>query len=203
MNLPTLTPLPAATNCLLKQLLIWVGANVLGFAVPGALLILIPTLTATSIVAATTLVLLFPISLVQGIVLRRSLNISLMWMFTMPLGLLLWAFLRVIVLDRFVIADDESILVLTAGYVTIGIAVGLPQWLILRRRFGHASIWVLGSAIGFSGGFWLVLVTDLVHQSGIISYILVALVYTIVTGATLMLLLATNNHAQAKLVNTT
>jgi hypothetical protein len=38
----------------------------------------------------------------------------------------------------------------------IGAAIGVPQWLLLRRTFGGAGLWVLASAAGFLAFLWLV-----------------------------------------------
>ena len=92
---------------------------------------------------------------------------------------------------------------LTALYLVLGFAIGLPQWLLLRQRFANASIWLLGSSLGVALGFWLILATDLVHQSGFLPYIVVILVYTTVTGLSLTGLLAYNNQPQTNLVNPT
>jgi hypothetical protein len=64
----------------------------------------------------------------------------------------------------------------------MGLTVGLPQWLILRRHLTHSYIWLLASSAGVGLGFWIILATDLVHQSGVISFIIAVLVYPIATG---------------------
>ena len=55
------------------------------------------------------------------------------------------------------------------------------------------------SSIGVGASFWLILATDLVNQSGVIAYIVGALVYSILTGLVLSALLATTNQSQANL----
>jgi hypothetical protein len=62
---------------------------------------------------------------------------------------------------------------------------------------------LLGSSIGVAAGFWIIFVTDLVNQSGIISYIVGALVYSIVTGLVLTGLLANQNRSQVNLAAAT
>ena len=99
-----------------------------------------------------------------------------------------------------VLGDDESIATLTAIYLVIGFAIGLPQWLILRRHLSRSSIWLLGSSIGAAAGLWIILVTDLINRSGVMAYIVGVLVYAIVTGLTLAGLLAYNDRSQANLV---
>ncbi|MGB3702638.1 MAG: hypothetical protein WA997_15325, partial [Anaerolineales bacterium] len=101
------------------------------------------------------------------------------------------------------VVDNDSIAALTAGYFLIGFAIGLPQWLILRRQLPKSWIWLLGSSIGVAAGFWIILVTDLISQSGISSYIVGVLVYSIVTGLVLSGLLAYQNHSQANLAAAT
>ncbi|MEN8173911.1 MAG: hypothetical protein ABFS03_13655, partial [Chloroflexota bacterium] len=62
---------------------------------------------------------------------------------------------------------------------------------------------LLGSAIGLFAGFWLILITDLVHKFEFISYIAVGLIYATITGLTLIGLLAYKNQHQANLTNAT
>ena len=50
-----------------------------------------------------------------------------------------------------------------------------------RRDFVQLSL-LAGSAVGLGLGTWLVFATNLVDQSGIVSIILVVLVYGIATG---------------------
>jgi len=127
-----------------------------------------------------------------------------LWILTIPIGLLLAILINRVIPDGlWQVVDDESIAALTAGYLLIGFSIGLPQWLILRRQLSKSSIWFLGSSIGVAAGIWIILVTDLISQSGIISYIVGALVYSIVTGLILSGLLAYQNHSQANLAAAT
>jgi len=86
-------------------------------------------------------------------------------------------------------------------FLLIGLIIGLPQWLLLRRQYSNSSIWLLGSSIGVGAGSGLVLATGLINQSGIISYIVAALVYAISTGLTLSILLANNNQLESSVVS--
>jgi hypothetical protein len=158
---------------------------------------------------ASILIISIPISLAQWIALRRILPTSALWVLTTPIGLLL----AVLIYKYEVIPDglwrivgdegDESTAVITALYLVMGFTIGLPQWLILRRRFSSSSLWLLGSSIGVAAGCWLVLATDLINQSGVVSYIVGVLVYAIVTGLILSRLVARHNQSQANLVNAT
>lgn len=78
--------------------------------------------------------------------------------------------------------DDESVLLLTVSYTIFGLLVGSVQWILLRRRFSKSLIWLLSSAGGLGLRTGLVLVTNLIDQYGIISIIVVVLVYSGVTG---------------------
>jgi len=74
---------------------------------------------------------------------------------------------------------------LTAGYTIIALLVGLAQWLLLRGRFGRAWTWPLSSAAGLGLGSALAIASNLVNQSGLGAIILVVLVYSFVTGASI------------------
>ena len=145
-----------------------------------------------------------PIALAQWLALRRILQTSILWVLTTPIGLLLAiSIIRVIPTGLWQVVDDESIAALTPVGLWIGFAIGLPQWLILRLQLSKSSIWLLGSSIGVAAGFWTIIVTDLVDRSGIIAYIVGALVYSIVTGLVLSGLLAYQNRSQVNLAAAT
>jgi hypothetical protein len=99
------------------------------------------------------------------------------------IGLLLGLLLNPILAGKiWEFLDDESVLSLTASFTIFGLFVGSVQWIILRRSFSKSLIWLLSSAVGFGLGTDLVLVTNRINQSGIISIIVVVLVYGGVTG---------------------
>ncbi len=185
-----------------KTFVIWIFANLLGFTVLAASLFVMPFLKSIPGRAASTLIITIPISLAQWIALRRSIPISILWILTMPVGLLL-AFLiyRVIPEGLWQIVDDESTTVLVVGFLVMGFAIGLPQWFILRRQFSNSSIWLLGSSVGIGAGFGLVLATGLINQSELIAYIVVVLMYAIATGLILAWLLTNHSQSQDNLVN--
>jgi hypothetical protein len=187
-----------------KQFFTWIVANILGFGALGALLLWLPSMMQLSGFVPSTLIIAFPIALAQWLALRRNLQTSILWIITTPIGLLLAiSIMRVIPDGLWLGLDDESIAALIAVYLLIGFVIGLPQWLILRRQLSRSSIWLLGSSIGVAAGFWVIFVTDLVNQSGIISYIVGVLVYSIVTGLVLTGLLANQNRSQVNLAAAT
>ena len=184
------------------QFLTWLFANILGFGALGALIVFVPFLMTIPGMVASTLIISLPIGLAQWIALRRILQTSIAWIISVPIGILLANFItRVIPYGLWPGMDDESIAGMTIAYLIVGFSIGLPQWLILRSHLSRASIWLLGSSIAVGASFWLILATGLVNQSGVIAYIVGALVYTIVTGLTLSALLATTDQSQAKLAN--
>jgi hypothetical protein len=187
-----------------KQFFTWIVANILGFGALGALLLWLPSMMQLSGFVPSTLIIAFPIALAQWLALRRILQTSILWILTTPIGLLLAiSIIREIPDGLWLSLDNESIAVLIAVYLLIGFVIGLPQWLILRRQLSRSSIWLLGSSIGVAAGFWIIFVTDLVNQSGIISYIVGVLVYSIVTGLVLTGLLANQNRSQVNLAAAT
>jgi hypothetical protein len=60
----------------------------------------------------------------------------------------------------------------------------------------HSSIWLLGSSAGVGLSFWIILATDLVHQSGVISFVITVLVYPIATGLILSRLTAKHDPSR-------
>ena len=179
----------------------WVIANLLGVAAIGVLS-LIPFLTSIPGMLVSSLLIGLPIGVAQWIALRRVAPISILWVLTISAGLLLglvvinspipvvpWGFL-----------DDESFLSLTAACTTIGLLVGLTQWLFLRGHFAKSLVWLLSSAVGLGLGTGFVLASDLINQSGIISIILVVLVYAIATGLVISWLPASDRKTESDLV---
>ena len=187
-----------------KEILGWMVAIFLGVAAIGVIR-LIPYLTSIPGMLVSSLLIGLPIGFTQWIVLRRIAPISILWVLTISAGLILglvvvnspmavgvWGFL-----------DDESVLSLTAAPTTIGLLVGLVQWLFLRRHFAKSLVWLLSSAVGLGLGSWLVLVTNLIDRSGIISIILVTLVYAIATGLAITWMPVSDTKAENNLVSAT
>jgi len=183
----------------------WIAANFLGVAAIGALGFVVPLLKSIPGMLVSCLLIGLPIGFAQWIALRRVVPISILWVLTISAGLLLglvvvnspipvlpWGFL-----------DDESVLSLTAAYTTIAFFVGLAQWLLLRGHFAKSSVWLLSSAVGLGLGTGLVLVSDLINQSGLASIILVVLVYAIATGFVISWLRASHRKTEINLDNAT
>ncbi|MCK5053389.1 MAG: hypothetical protein KAR65_03885 [Anaerolineales bacterium] len=187
-----------------KPFVIWIVANLLGFTVLVASLFTFPFLKSIPGIVASPVIITIPISLAQWIALRRSVPISVLWILTIPVGLLLAFLISGVIPDGlWEIVDDESTTVLTLLFLMMGFAIGLPQWLILRRQFSSSSIWLLGSSVGIGAGFGLVLATGLINKSEIISYTVAVLVYAIATGLILSWLLTSRSQSQSNLVNAT
>lgn len=187
-----------------KQFLIWFFANILGFVALGASILVIPSIFGKSGFYTTTFIIAIPISLAQWLALRRILQTSIVWILTIPVGIpLSFLIMRVIPAGLWFAAEDDSLVAMTSMLLVTGLVIGLLQWIILRRQLVRAAIWLMGSATGVAGSFWIISATGLIDQSGIISYILVALVYSSVTGLFLSGLLAFNNPSQPSLANAT
>jgi hypothetical protein len=185
-----------------KPFTIWIIANVLGFSALGIALLVIPSLMMVSGLLGSTLVISIPISVAQWIALRRIFPVLKLWILSMPVGLLLAILILREIPDGFW-PDDESLATLTISYLVIGLIIALPQWLLLRRQFSYSSIWLLGSSLGVAVGVGIVIATDLINQSTILSYVIAALAYAISTGLTLSWLIAKRDQSQSNLVSAT
>jgi len=184
-----------------KAFLFWSVANILGLTIPPLVLYFVPSLTAISGLFTTTLIISLPLSVAQWIALRRSLPVSVLWTLTIPVCIL------VIVLIIRKVPEDllESVDSYTEFFISsllFGFIIGLPQWLILRRQADHASIWLLGSALGVGLGVGLVISTDLVNLSGILAYVFAVLCYVVATGLTLAWLISKKDKSQTPAVIT-
>jgi hypothetical protein len=182
----------------------WAIANLLGFAAIAAITLILPFLTSIRGRLVSSLIIGLPIGFAQWMVLRRVAPISILWVLTISAGLHLGLVVGPILAGTFWgFLDDESVLSLTAAYTTIGLCVGLAQWLLLRGHFTKSLVWPLNSAVGLGLGIGLVLATNLIDQSGIISLILVVLVYAIATGLVISWLPALRRKTEGNLVNAT
>jgi hypothetical protein len=176
------------------QFLIWFLANMLGFGALGALILVFPFMLGKAGFYITTFFLAVPISFAQWIALWRTLQISVLWILTIPLGIpLSFLLMSVIPAGYWFAADDDSLFAITSMIFVVGLVIGLLQWIILRKHLMRASVWILGSAVAVAGSFWFISGSHLIDQSGIIAYIAVALIYSGLTGLVLSVLLAYNH----------
>jgi hypothetical protein len=174
-----------------KSFWTWLIGNLIGFGALGAALLLLPSLMNIRSMLASTLILTIPIGAGQWLALRRISGTSILWVLTIPLGLLAGLLiLQNLPEGSWQSLDDESITVLTACYMLIGLMIGIPQWLILRRQFSGSSIWLLGSSAAMGASLWLVLATDLINRSGPFAIVLGVTVYVLITGFILWRLVA-------------
>jgi hypothetical protein len=181
-----------------KVFLIWVLANILGISAAAAIPILFTSL-GRSINSGVGSVFIFsvPISLAQWLALRRNARTSILWVLTIPVGILLYLLIYRVIPDGLMqFVDDESIAVITTDYLLIGFLIGLLQWFLLRRQYSGSALWILGSAIGIGFSFWFILATDLINQSGFFAFIVGVLMYTIITGVILIRLLTHTTQSE-------
>ena len=169
--------------------IIWSVANILGLGIPPLVMYFIPTLTAISGLFSTMLIISLPLSIAQWAALRISLPVSFLWIFSVPSSVLTFVLLiREIPESYFGFLGSETLVTLTFFGMIFGLLLGIPQWLILSRRYRGSVIWLLGSTLGVGLGAFLVIITDLVNRYGVLAYIIVVLVYTTSTGLPLSLL---------------
>jgi hypothetical protein len=185
-----------------KIILGWIVVNALGVAAIAVVVSIFPFLTSIHGMLMSSLVIGLPIGFAQWIGLRRVAPISILWVLTASAGLVLGlVVVNSPIADIWGFLDEESALSLTAAYTTIGLLIGLAQWLLLESHFTRALVWPLSSAVGLGLGCGLVLATDLVYQSEVVSIILVFLMYTIATGLTKAWLPASYRATESNLAN--
>ena len=170
--------------------LLWVAANLLGWLILAALVTVLPALKSIRSIFTAPILIGVPLGLAQWLVLRRLIPLSPLWVLAFPVGWVLSMLVPVAIpASLWQIVDSESAITLTILYIVMGAVIGLPQWLMLRRRLTKAAWWILGSSVGMGLGFALVLVTGFINRSEFWSYTVVVLVYGIATGAILLWLL--------------
>ena len=185
-------------------LLGWVIANVLGFGVLGAISLVASSIPLLTSMFMSALAVGIPVGLAQWIALRRLAQVSIVWVLSVSIGLLMALLtLRVMPDGLLGFADDESISVLVLSTVFIGLLVGTIQWLLLRSQFSRALVWPLASSVGTGVASWLVLATGLINESGLIAAIVMVLAYAGVTGLALLWLRGQQANNLSRLSNAT
>jgi hypothetical protein len=173
-----------------RVFLYWNLGNLLAWAFISALLTALPGIQSIPGFFAALLVLTIPFGLAQWLVLRRFLPVSPLWVVSIPISCFLFYLLAYLIPDSLLQnVDDEAASTLTIGFLVLGAVMGLPQWLVLRRKLNSAALWIVGSALGVGLGFGIVLATGLINQYEYLSYTVVVLVYSLTTGALLSWLL--------------
>jgi hypothetical protein len=187
-----------------KQFLVWFLANLLGFGALGISILVFPTILGKLGFYATTFILALPISLAQWIVLWRIQSISILWILTIPIAIpLSFLVLELIPAGFWFEADNDSVLAMTSMFLVVGLMIGLLQWIILRRQLARAATWLFGSSIGVAGSFWFIAMTGLLDHSGVMAYVVVALIYAGTTGLFLSGIIACNHELPSDLAEAT
>jgi hypothetical protein len=170
----------------------WNLGNLLGWAFILALHTALPGVRSIPGFFVALVVVAISFGLAQWVVLRRFIPVSPLWVVTIPVSWFLFYFIAYTIPESlWQIADNEAASTLTLGFLVLGAIMGLPQWLILRRKLTRAALWIVGSSLGVGLGFGIVLATGFINQYEYISYTIVVLVYSIATGSLLSWLL---NH---------
>jgi len=171
-----------------RALFIWVLACALGLSIPPLVPYLFPPFTVLFGLFSSTLITSMPLSIAQWLALRWTHPVSILWIFSIPISVYVFMmFIRELPTDAFL--SDETLAALTILGLMLGLLIGLPQWLILRWKYGGSALWLLGSSLGVGLSMFFVLVTDLINMSGVLAYIAAVLVYALTTGLTLVVLI--------------
>lgn len=168
-----------------KPSLVWVIANVVGVGILPAVFAIYPgTLPITGLVAGIVQ-LSIPISIAQWSVLAWLGHRINLWVLTFPAGAALLALIMVGTPDSlWGFAGSDAGVVGLIGLI-LGLLVSFPQWILLRGRFPHASLWITATVIGLAPGAWFVVEIGLLDRSGLLSLVLVTLAYAVPTGLVL------------------
>jgi hypothetical protein len=186
-----------------NQFLIWFGANIIGFTALGILAVTLPFIIPISSPYITVFLVALPISIAQWLALRYLLNTFILWILTVPIGILLTQLIINVIPSGFwPSSDDESIANLSFVFLIMGLVIGILQWPFLQRKLSKSLLWILGSCAGVAGSFWVIMVTDLINRSGVLAYIVAVAIYSVITGVTFASMLAYNKKREAHPLNT-
>jgi len=173
-----------------RTILAWIACNLLGWFTAAALALALRIPDSPFNGPGLLIAVVVAPALAQWLVLRRLHGLTPLWLVTIPIGCLIFVGLvSAIPASVWQLIDDEGTGTISALYALLGALVGAGQWLILRRHFGAAGIWIAASAAGTGLGFVGVLSIDLINRSGFATYTVVILTYAILSGAALSWLL--------------
>jgi hypothetical protein len=175
----------------------WIACNLLGWFAAAAIALALQVPGSPLNSPVMLIVVVVPPALAQWLVLHRLRGVTPLWLATIPIGCIVFiAVLTAIPAGAWQLVDDEGIGTISLLYALLGALIGLGQWLILRRHFGSAGIWVGASAVALGLGFAIVLSTGLINRSEFLAYTAVMLVYVILSGAALGWLLLRGSPTQ-------
>lgn len=133
------------------------------------------------------------VGIAQWFLLRQRMSQAYEWIIATTAGFLV----TVMAIDRFANVETTSLppfVYVGLVYVVMGSGIGASQWLVLRRHFAHAGIWIPLCVVGHLLGIGLVLagtlsngVLDLLTQ--VTAATMLGLVIGVMTGAGLVWLM--------------
>jgi hypothetical protein len=138
---------------MLASLAGWAAGLTLGALLTGVGIDLFRLNEDRVLVYATLLSVALACGVAQSAALRGSLPGAWRWIPVTLAGYLLAMGITAAASGARILANEMSNAILLA---LIGAAVGVPQWLLLRRHFRRTGLWVLASAAGFLSFLWLV-----------------------------------------------
>lgn len=137
----------------------------------------------------------FCIGIIQWRLLRRVFRVSLFWLYSVPVGIILAELMAGIVLLKLDINRGECAFwenyplfhaLITASY---GLLIGLIQLPFLRKYFSGGAFWIIASTLAWGVS---ILITAIKVSNDIfllVAFILGLLLYGAITGATFMWIL--------------
>jgi len=122
---------------------------------------------------------------------RKLLNshykVSIWWMFSIPIGLVVAEVITGLIFNRFGLGGRGEVdylpnVLIFYGY---GLIIGTIQFFILRAYFERSAVWILSNTLALGSGM---LVAGSVYDSPlmILTYISGVIIYGLITGATLI-----------------
>lgn len=171
-----------------RRLVTWIVGNLLGVGVMWLIITVFPFLTHLPGLFISSLLIGIPVGIAQWLVLRRMSHVSVLWLLTIPVGMIAGMFIVFSIPSFWAQFDDESVVALTLPFFIVGVLIGLLQWLVLRKPYRNAWLWLLTTALGLWLSIFLVLGTGLVNVNGFLSVIVFVLLYALITGWSLLYL---------------
>lgn len=131
--------------------------------------------------------------LYQKALLKKVFHVSSSWIYTLIIGFAITELITCIILWQLEINRyqlrfiENNALPETLIFACAGLLIGILQWIILKKHFTGSIYWIIASTLGWGILILVIFLFGLINtQIAVPTFLLGALLYGMITGATLM-----------------
>ena len=137
----------------------------------------------------------FGIGITQWLLLKRVFNVSSFWLYSVALGFIIFELIAGIILWKLDINRGElsfvefNALAHTLILTITGLIIGIIQLPLLRKHYSGSVYWLIASALAWGISILITAIDQKSELALLITFIIGALLYGAITGATLLWIL--------------